>query len=233
MLALAGCASDKVDHSVGQSSTSSESPVVSTIEPVSDAGDLQANVTDEAPPVSEPITESASTTEALVAQSPSQKPTEPPTSEADTLVETENSISISEDKPASNHPPAEDESIAEKTEKELTLSVNHTKINVTWEENESVEALRELLRDGNITISMEQYGDFEQVGQLPDSLPRNDTQMTAQPGDIVLYAGNQLVLFYGSNSWAYTRLGHIKGLTVEEMTSVLGKSSISVLLSLN
>ena len=67
------------------------------------------------------------------------------------------------------------------------------------------------------------YGGFEQVGSLPQSFSRSDTQMTAQPGDIVLYSGNQLVVFFGSNSWSYTKLGHISGLSADELAALLNK----------
>ena len=67
------------------------------------------------------------------------------------------------------------------------------------------------------------YGGFEQVGSLPQSFSRSDAQMTTQPGDIVLYSGNQLVIFFGSNSWSYTKLGHISGLSADELAALLDK----------
>ena len=67
------------------------------------------------------------------------------------------------------------------------------------------------------------YGGFEQVGSLPQRFSRNDVQTTTQPGDIVLYSGNQLVIFFGSNSWSYTRLSHIEGLSTDELTALLDK----------
>ena len=69
---------------------------------------------------------------------------------------------------------------------------------------------------------MSMYGGFEQVGSIGSSIARNDKQTTTDYGDIVLYSGNQIVVFYGSNSWAYTRLGHID-MTKEELTELLGK----------
>ena len=71
---------------------------------------------------------------------------------------------------------------------------------------------------------------FEQVGPLGRSLPRNDSQTTTQPGDIVLYSGNQIVVFYGSNSWAYTRLGHVE-LSQQEMTELLGGGDVVIRIS--
>ncbi len=76
------------------------------------------------------------------------------------------------------------------------------------------------------------YGGFEQVGSLGASLPRSDTRITTQAGDIVLYAGDQIVVFYGSNTWAYTRLGRITDLSPEELAALLGKGDVSLTLSL-
>ena len=78
-------------------------------------------------------------------------------------------------------------------------------------------------QNGVIEVSASRYGGFEQVGSLPQSFSRNDVQTTTQPGDIVLYSGNQLVIFFGSNSWSYTRRGHIEGPFTDELTALLDK----------
>ena len=78
-------------------------------------------------------------------------------------------------------------------------------------------------RNGAIEVFASRYGGFERVGSLSQSFSRNDVQTTTQPGDIVLYSGNQLVIFFGSNSWSYTRLSHIEGLSTDELTSLLDK----------
>ncbi len=110
----------------------------------------------------------------------------------------------------------------------LTLAINGEALSVTWEDNASVEALKELVSSGAVTVQMSKYGGFEQVGPLGASLPRDDVQTTTGPGDIVLYSGNQIVVFYGSNSWAYTRLGHIDGKTVQELARLLGNGDVTV-----
>ena len=115
---------------------------------------------------------------------------------------------------------------------EITLTVSGKQLTVEWAENASVDALRELLEKGPLTVELSQYGGFEQVGALGTSLPRNDTQTTTEPGDIVLYSGNQIVMFYGSNSWAYTRLGRITGMSGEELTALLGVVGVTATLSL-
>ena len=106
--------------------------------------------------------------------------------------------------------------------------INDTELSVRWEENESARALLALAASESLTVQMSMYGGFEQVGALGASLPRNDAQTTTHSGDIVLYSGNQLVIFYGSNSWAYTRLGRIADATAEEMTALLGSGNVTV-----
>ena len=113
----------------------------------------------------------------------------------------------------------------------MKLTIGETPVRVEWEDNESVAALRELAKDG-LTIQMSMYGGFEQVGGIGASLPRKDVQTTTSAGDIVLYAGNQLVVFYGSNSWAYTRLGRITDLTAGELTALLGNGDVTLTLAL-
>ena len=83
-------------------------------------------------------------------------------------------------------------------------------------------------QNGAIEVSASRYGGFEQVGSLPQSFSRNDVQTTTQSGDIVLYSGNQLVIFFGSNSWSYTRLGHIEGLSTDELTVLLDKDIVFI-----
>lgn len=122
---------------------------------------------------------------------------------------------------------------SEPTEQNLSLFVNGTQLTVSWEDNESVQALSDLLIDGDITIEMDGYGGFEQVGGLPQSITRNDIQITTNAGDIVLYSGNSIVLFYGSNTWAYTKLGHIEGLSADELEELLSTDQTTVILSIS
>ena len=114
----------------------------------------------------------------------------------------------------------------------LILTINSTPVTVQWEENESVAALTELVKNGPLMIRMSMYGGFEQVGSIGQSLPRNDEQTTTKTGDIVLYSGNQIVVFYGSNSWAYTRLGHITNKTPQELGKLLGNRDVEITISM-
>ena len=113
----------------------------------------------------------------------------------------------------------------------MQMKIGETDVEVAWEDNESVEALKELAQDG-LRIQMSMYGGFEQVGSIGKSLPREDSQTTTQAGDIVLYSGNQLVVFYGSNSWAYTRLGRIVDKSASELNALLGSGDVTITLTL-
>ena len=121
------------------------------------------------------------------------------------------------------------ETAEEKTE--MRMFINGNKVSVSWEENESVDALRELAADG-IEVSMSMYGGFEQVGQIGQDIPTNDEEITTEPGDIVLYSGNQIVVFYGTNTWSYTRLGHITDKTAAELEDLLGNGDVTIRFSI-
>ncbi len=116
------------------------------------------------------------------------------------------------------------------------------KINITIEgktmpvnlvDNEATRTLVAALQELPITYEADDYGGFEKVGYLGRSLPTNNQQITTEAGDVILYSGNQIVLFYGSNSWSYTRLGRIEYSTIDELKSFLkaGQGRISVKLS--
>ena len=113
----------------------------------------------------------------------------------------------------------------------LQLTLGDTPVSVTWEENPSVRALQKLAEEAPLAIQMSMYGGFEQVGPIGASLPRSDAQTKTVAGDIVLYQGSQIVVFYGSNSWAYTRLGHITDQTPEQLAAILGGGDIVLTLS--
>ena len=114
----------------------------------------------------------------------------------------------------------------------LTLQIGERTITVTWEEKESTAELRQQAEKGNITIPLSPYGGFEQVGSLGRTYPASDVRQTAESGDIMLYASSNVVLFYGSNTWAYTKLGHID-LPADEITALLGGDAVTVSFILN
>jgi len=110
----------------------------------------------------------------------------------------------------------------------MILMIGDTEVPVTWEDNASVEELKTLAGNG-LMISLSMYGGFEQVGSIGQSIARDDEQITTSSGDIVLYSGDQIVIFYGSNSWAYTKLGKID-LSEEEMTFLLSNGDVTITL---
>ncbi|MBQ9037564.1 MAG: hypothetical protein IJ115_08940 [Erysipelotrichaceae bacterium] len=114
----------------------------------------------------------------------------------------------------------------------MKMIINDTYVEVAWEENESVEALREMCKSGKVTVEMSMYGGFEQVGYLGQTLPSNDRQTTTSSGDIVLYDSDNIVVFYGSNSWSYTRLGHISDKNESEMKELLGNGDVTITLEM-
>ena len=125
--------------------------------------------------------------------------------------------------------PQENKTESEETET-MQMKIGETDVEVVWEDNESAAALKELARAG-LSIQMSMYGGFEQVGSIGKSLPRDDRQTTTQAGDIVLYSGSQLVVFYGSNSWAYTRLGRIVDKSASELSELLGGGDVIITLT--
>ena len=114
----------------------------------------------------------------------------------------------------------------------VLLKVGGNTMTATLTDNEATRELTKLLEHGDITIHMSDYGGFEKVGALPQFLPTSNTQITTVPGDIMLYQGNQMVIFYGSNSWSYTRLGKIDEATASNLRQFLGNGDITLTLSL-
>ncbi|MBE6039893.1 MAG: hypothetical protein E7219_02905 [Clostridiales bacterium] len=108
----------------------------------------------------------------------------------------------------------------------MRLKINNEEVDVKWEDNESVRALADLASEGPLTIDTSRYGGFEQVGGLGTTLPDNDVNTTTEPGDIVLYTGSNIVVFFGTNTWAYTRLGHIEGKSGDELRDMLGGNNV-------
>lgn len=114
--------------------------------------------------------------------------------------------------------------------KKMTLQIGNSSFTATLENNPALDAFVEMMNDSSIIIQMNDYSGFEKVGSLGTNLPADDKQTTTHAGDIVLYNGNQIVIFYGSNSWSYTRLGKIDDLSGWE--DALGSGDITVTFSL-
>ena len=118
----------------------------------------------------------------------------------------------------------------ENTVGKMTLQIGNNTFMATLENNDAVEALVDMMREAPVVIQMSDYSGFEKVGSLGTSLPTSNKQTTTQSGDIVLYNGNQIVIFYGSNSWSYTRLGRIDDLS--GWKDALGSGDVTVTFSL-
>jgi len=124
---------------------------------------------------------------------------------------------------------------AQSMTQKMYITIDGKTLPVTMVDNAATQTLMAALQEGDITYEAHDYGGFEKVGALGRSLPSSDTQITTQAGDVILYNDNQIVLFYGSNSWSYTRLGHIEYTSQEELESFLkaGQGNITVKLSLS
>ena len=113
--------------------------------------------------------------------------------------------------------------------RKIIVEVNGSRFTATLENNKAADALEEMVQKEPVTVQMSDYAGFEKVGSLGASLPASNRQTTTHAGDIVLYQGNQIVIFYGSNSWSYTRLGKIDDLTGWE--EALGNGDVTLTLS--
>ena len=116
--------------------------------------------------------------------------------------------------------------------RDIKLIVNNEVLYVTLEDNSSARALVEKLKEGNINISASDYSNFEKVGDLGFSLPRNDKNITTTPGDLILYQGDKICLYYDTNTYSFTKLGHINDITKNELKRILGSGDVSYTLSL-
>ena len=105
-------------------------------------------------------------------------------------------------------------------------SGSHT-LTAILEDNSSATAFYNLLKKASVTIKMSDYSNFEKYGPIGTSLPRNDTQITTTAGDIILYQGNQIAIYYDTNSWNFTRLGKVDGVTQVELKTILGKGDVT------
>lgn len=118
----------------------------------------------------------------------------------------------------------------ENSEMKLNVQIGDDHFTATLENNGAVDAFVEMMEQEPVVVSMSDYSGFEKVGSLGRSLPASNSQTTTQAGDIVLYNGDQIVIFYGSNSWSYTRLARIDDLTGWE--EALGSGDVTVTFSI-
>lgn len=115
---------------------------------------------------------------------------------------------------------------------EMYIKIGDKILTAEMIDNSATQKLKSMLKQSDIELDMQDYANMEKVGRLSESLPADDKYINTQAGDIVLYQGNQFVIYYDTNSWSLTRLGKIKDITAQELKSILGKGDIKIVLSL-
>ena len=224
LICFSSCGSENVMPTADttlQEETTSHAETASQKNDGQTASDTEHVSTEKAPASTVAAPETASQQETVSPETAKQ--TDPETSD-------ETAASPSESKPEETQSETSKDTEEKPAMKTLIMKIDGKKVTVDWEENEAVAALAALVKNRPLTVQTSMYGGFEQVGSLNMTLPRNDVQTTTSAGDIVLYAGDQLVVFYGSNSWAYTRLGHVSDKTQQELTELLSNGDVTVTL---
>ena len=110
--------------------------------------------------------------------------------------------------------------------KMIKIKVNNQELNVELEDNSSADAFLEKLKNEDIVVNAHDYGNFEKVGNLGFDLPTNDERITTEYGDLILYQGNQITIYYDTNTWSFTKLGKVKGVSQEELKNILGEGDV-------
>ena len=137
--------------------------------------------------------------------------------------------------PLNGNPDIPENDATEQEAIKMYIAIYGNKLEVTLEDNTAVRELVELLKQGDITYTADDYGGFEKVGSLGRTLTSSDTTITTEPGDVVLYTSNSICIMVGSNTWSYTRIGKIKGYSATQLKELIGvgKGSVEVTISLN
>ena len=135
--------------------------------------------------------------------------------------------SSNEDKQQNN--PQEEEKVEQN---QFYITAGETVFTAVFSDNSSAEAFKKLLAEEPLTVDMHDYGSFEKVGEIGGTLPRNDEQITTEPGDVILYLGTSITIYYDTNSWNFTHLGKIQNATKEDLLAALGDGDVTVTFSL-
>ena len=117
------------------------------------------------------------------------------------------------------------------TQDTFKIEANGTDMTAKFEDNPSADAFRELLADGPVTVDLSDYGSFEKVGDLGTSIVRSDTEITTAPGDVILYQGDKITIYYDQNTWDFTKLGKIQNLSQDELKEILGTGDVTATFS--
>ena len=144
------------------------------------------------------------------------------------------SIDLSSEKndQTADHADRAEPGTAEGDQPMIYAHVNGKALKILAAENSSADAFLDHLKAGDVTVDMHDYGSFEKVGSLGTSLPRNDEQITTEPGDVILYQGDQITIYYDVNSWSFTRLGKVQDLSQAELKEILGDGNVTITFSL-
>ncbi|WP_243111278.1 cyclophilin-like fold protein [Acutalibacter sp. 1XD8-33] len=137
--------------------------------------------------------------------------------------------------PGSNEPEISQTSVITTEEQEesnmINLQIEEHNLTAELADNTSAQAFAELLQEGPVTVQMHDYGNFEKIGPLPTSLPESNEQITTEPGDIILYQGNSVTVYYDVNTWNFTQLGKVQGVTQQELKDILGEGDVEITFS--
>ena len=114
----------------------------------------------------------------------------------------------------------------------MIVTIGDKRFEATLQDNKATDELIQMMEQGPIELSLQDYSGFEKVGALGTTLPTNDEPITTEPGDVILYQGNQITIYYAANTWSFTRLGKIQGVSESELKKILGKGGITAVFSL-
>ncbi|MBR0081016.1 MAG: hypothetical protein IJP69_11650 [Synergistaceae bacterium] len=109
---------------------------------------------------------------------------------------------------------------------DIYAHIGQNVLTIKMEDNSSAQAFVDLLQGGDLTIDMHDYGNFEKVGSIGTDLPRNDKRIRTKPGDVILYQGNQITIYYDVNEWNFTLLGRVQN--TAGLKEVLGNDKVTV-----
>ena len=116
----------------------------------------------------------------------------------------------------------------ENIDMKIEIIIDDVSMIATLDDNPSAKEFYEHIKENNLTLKLEEYGGFEYVGPLGFSLTRNDESINTNPGDIILYNGNQISIMYGSNSWSYTKLGKIDTKFINNLNEIFKNSDVVI-----
>ena len=233
-----------VEPTTESTTESTEQPAESTTEPTEQPAESSTESTEQpaestTEPTEQPSESSTEPTE-QPAEAPTKSTEQPAESSTESATEsaTESTEQPAEAPTESTEQPTESttEATSSDTDKEETqmlhIQAGESEFTATWADNSSVDALKELLAEGPLTLTMSDYAQMEKGADLGVRLPQNNQQMNTTAGDIILYQGRTLVIYYDQNSWSLTPIAKIEGVDAEKLRAALGDGDVTVTFSL-